>query len=136
MALKIGKDEAELRRGVVAACRSLSDLGLNRGTSGNVSVRHGKKMLISPTGIPYDELKPADVVRMSLDSTDYVWDGKLNRDAESLLVIKTAPDRREALTAALLRIHPYEVPEVVVLDVAAGNPRYLEWVGAMTRPQA
>jgi periplasmic divalent cation tolerance protein len=63
----------------------------------------------------------------------YVWEGKLNRDAESLLIIKTAPDRLPALQEAILRAHPYQVPEVVVLDVKGGNPKYLEWVAAMTR---
>ena len=63
----------------------------------------------------------------------YVWEGKLNRDAESLLVIKTAPDRREDLTQGILRLHPYEVPEVVVLEATGGSARYLEWVEAMTR---
>jgi periplasmic divalent cation tolerance protein len=66
----------------------------------------------------------------------YVWDGKLNRDAESLLIAKTAPDRKDALREALLGAHPYEVPEVVEIEIAGGNPRYLEWVAASTRPRS
>jgi len=63
----------------------------------------------------------------------YIWEGKLNRDAESLLLIKTTPERLETLTAALLEAHPYDVPEVVSLEITGGNARYLEWVAAMTR---
>ncbi len=65
----------------------------------------------------------------------YFWEGELNRDAESLLLIKTTPDRLEALTSAILGAHPYEVPEVVAVDIAGGNSRYLDWVAEMTRPQ-
>lgn len=64
----------------------------------------------------------------------YFWDGKLNRDAESLLVVKTAPDRVAALKDALLRAHPYEVPEMIEVPIRGGNERYLEWVLASTRP--
>lgn len=65
----------------------------------------------------------------------YFWEGKLQNDAESLLLIKTAPGRLEALTAAILRAHPYQVPEVIALEVAGGNPRYLEWVAESSAPQ-
>jgi len=65
----------------------------------------------------------------------YIWEGKLNRDPESLLVIKTAADRRGDLRDAILRIHPYQVPEIVELDVGGGNPAYLAWVHGSTRPR-
>jgi L-fuculose-phosphate aldolase len=130
MALKIGKDEADLRRGVVAACRSLSELGLNRGTSGNVSVRHGKNMLISPTGIPYDELKSADVARMSLDSTDYVWEGKLTPSSEWRFhhdILNARPDMQAVVHthstyATVLAIAGREIPAVHYMIAAAGGP--------------
>ncbi len=64
----------------------------------------------------------------------YFWDGKLNRDLESLLVVKTAPDRLPALRAVLLGAHPYQVPEVIEVPITGGNDRYLEWVLASTRP--
>ena len=58
----------------------------------------------------------------------YRWEGKLQKDEESLLVIKCARARVEAATAALVAAHPYDVPEVIALDVAAGHPPYLDWV--------
>ncbi|MFI5325135.1 MAG: divalent-cation tolerance protein CutA [Candidatus Rokuibacteriota bacterium] len=58
----------------------------------------------------------------------YRWKGRLERDAEVLLVIKTRGERFEDLKAALLAEHPYEVPELVALPIAAGHERYLEWL--------
>jgi L-fuculose-phosphate aldolase len=56
-----------LRRAVVATARRMNSSGLNRGTSGNVSVRAGGGFLVTPSGFPYDEMTPADVVAMTLD---------------------------------------------------------------------
>jgi len=64
----------------------------------------------------------------------YFWEGKLNRDAESLLLIKTIPSRLESLKEALLAAHPYQVPEVIAVDVTGGNPLYLSWVAELSRP--
>ncbi len=58
----------------------------------------------------------------------YRWEGKVERAAESLLVIKCPRDRAEAVTGALVKEHPYEVPEVIVLKVKGGNSKYLDWV--------
>jgi L-fuculose-phosphate aldolase len=58
-----------LREELIHTCRSMAGLGLAKGTSGNVSVRHGEGFLISPTGIGYDELKPEQLVQMRWDGT-------------------------------------------------------------------
>lgn len=58
----------------------------------------------------------------------YRWQGKLERSDEVLLVIKSRADLRERLREALVAIHPYDLPEVVELDVAGGHPPYLDWV--------
>jgi periplasmic divalent cation tolerance protein len=63
----------------------------------------------------------------------YRWKGRLERDAEVLLVIKTRGERFEELKAALLAEHPYEVPELVALPIAAGHERYLEWLAESVR---
>jgi periplasmic divalent cation tolerance protein len=60
----------------------------------------------------------------------YRWKGAVERDEERLLVIKTTAERVEALKAALPAMHPYELPELVVLPVAGGLGPYLDWVGA------
>ena len=60
----------------------------------------------------------------------YRWKGKLETEEERLLVIKTRADGFEALRAALVAHHPYEVPVVLALPVAAGHAPYLEWLDA------
>jgi periplasmic divalent cation tolerance protein len=58
----------------------------------------------------------------------YRWKGAVERDTECQMVIKTTRDRLGALEARLREIHPYELPEVVVLAVESGNDAYLRWV--------
>ena len=65
----------------------------------------------------------------------YRWQGKVEEDSEALLIIKTARDSVEALKAAIRQLHPYEVPELIVLPIEAGATAYLEWVGEQVGPQ-
>ena len=58
----------------------------------------------------------------------YRWKGEVQRDDEALLVIKTTRAGVAALKDALPEIHPYEVPELVVLEVRGGSDAYLRWV--------
>ena len=58
----------------------------------------------------------------------YRWRGKVERSAETLLVIKTAAGRFAALRRAILSLHPYECPEIIALPVFAGHAPYLGWV--------
>lgn len=60
-------DRAALREAVADAARRLNLLGINQGTSGNVSARAGKDVLITPTGVAYDAITAADIVAMDLD---------------------------------------------------------------------
>lgn len=63
------RDERIARESVVAAARALDAQGLNRGTSGNVSVRFRDGLLITPSGMPTDRTGPDDVVPMAFDGT-------------------------------------------------------------------
>ena len=58
----------------------------------------------------------------------YSWKGGIETDDELLLVIKTRRERLEELRAALVEMHPYEVPELIAVGVEAGNPAYLQWL--------
>ncbi|RME03475.1 MAG: divalent-cation tolerance protein CutA [Planctomycetota bacterium] len=63
----------------------------------------------------------------------YWWGGKIEREEESLLIIKT---HRECMDLLMLRVrqwHPYEVPEVIALPILEGNPDYLDWMGKVLR---
>jgi periplasmic divalent cation tolerance protein len=58
----------------------------------------------------------------------YRWKGRVERDEERLLVIKTTAARFEALKAAVLALHPNEVPELIALSITAGHEPYLGWL--------
>jgi periplasmic divalent cation tolerance protein len=60
----------------------------------------------------------------------YSWKGETRDDAESILLIKTTAERAPALARRLGELHPYEVPELVAIELAdgEGNPEYLAWV--------
>jgi periplasmic divalent cation tolerance protein len=66
----------------------------------------------------------------------YRWHGKVQRDSEVLLVIKTTQDRLHELTERVRRLHPYELPEIIAVPVCGGLPDYLQWVIQCTSPDA
>lgn len=57
----------DLRRKVIETCLAMNALGINQGTSGNVSVRTDEGFLITASGVPYAKMKPEQVVEMDLD---------------------------------------------------------------------
>jgi len=58
----------------------------------------------------------------------YRWKGAIERDAERQIVIKTTVECVDALHARLRQLHPYELPEFLVLRVEGGSDAYLRWV--------
>ena len=58
----------------------------------------------------------------------YRWKGEIQEDGEKLLIIKTLPDRIDELTARLHAIHPYDVPEFVVVESHSVSEKYGEWL--------
>ena len=64
----------------------------------------------------------------------YRWKGKIERARESVLVIKTRAALVRRIERRVRELHPYEVPEILALPVAAGEARYLRWLGESTRP--
>ena len=58
----------------------------------------------------------------------YRWKGKVETGREYLLVMKTTASRLKELEEEVKKVHSYEVPEFVVLEVAAGSKEYLRWV--------
>jgi periplasmic divalent cation tolerance protein len=64
----------------------------------------------------------------------YRWQGQVHVDDERQLVIKTSSDRVEALQLRLRALHPYELPEFLVIDVASGSQPYLAWLSQATTP--
>ncbi len=63
----------------------------------------------------------------------YRWNGELQDDAECLLLLKTQADRSQEAISTLVDLHPYDLPEVIALDVTEGHQDYLDWLIEMTR---
>jgi periplasmic divalent cation tolerance protein len=63
----------------------------------------------------------------------YRWEGHIEQEAERQLIIKTTRDRTLALWDRVRELHPYEVPEFVVVPIVDGNDAYLRWIGESTR---
>ena len=74
-----------------------------------------------------EELAACVNVRPSMIST-YRWNGVIERDVERQVVIKTTRDRVPALQARLCELHPYELPEFLVVSIAGGGESYLDWI--------
>ena len=64
----------------------------------------------------------------------YRWEGAIEEDAEVLLVVKTRADRAGDLVDRVIELHPYDLPEVVMLPAVGGSPAYLDWVREEAAP--
>ena len=65
----------------------------------------------------------------------YRWQGRVEEEGEQLLLIKTADARVDALRERLFALHPYEVPEFVVLPIGATSDAYGAWLLASVAPE-
>jgi periplasmic divalent cation tolerance protein len=63
----------------------------------------------------------------------YRWAGKVEQAREVLLLIKSRRALSKRLMARVRALHSYDVPEVVTIPIASGNPAYLRWVSDSTR---
>ncbi len=60
----------------------------------------------------------------------YTWDGRVERDTEDLLIVKTRADLFDRLKDTVQSLHGYDVPEIVAVPVVEGSESYLEWMTA------
>jgi periplasmic divalent cation tolerance protein len=65
----------------------------------------------------------------------YRWKGSVERGEERQVVIKTTKDRVPALQSRLAELHPYELPEFLVVTVDGGSEAYLRWVANSSTPR-
>lgn len=62
----------------------------------------------------------------------YRWEGHVEQDTERQVIVKTSRERVVALWDRIRELHPYEVPEFVVLSITDGSDAYLRWLGEST----
>jgi periplasmic divalent cation tolerance protein len=59
----------------------------------------------------------------------FIWEEKLCNGDEELLIIKTEKGMAERLMARIRELHSYQLPEMIMLKIAGGDERYLQWIG-------
>lgn len=64
----------------------------------------------------------------------YKWQGALEEQRETLLIIKSSESASASLTERVRELHPYDVPEVLALPAVGGNGDYLDWVRSESKP--
>ncbi len=124
------KAELELRKGIIAACRSMNSLGINQGTSGNISARYGARMLITPTSVPYDELGPRDIMSTPIKGDGGTWDGPRGPSSEwrfHLAIMQGKPEvnavvHTHSIYATAFAICNKPIPAVHYMVGISGGP--------------
>ena len=119
-------NEREKRQSIIDACRSMNALGINQGTSGNISLRHGKGLLITPTSVPYETMQPEQIVFMDLDGS---FDPAQRPSSEwrfHLDILKARPEVNAVVHAhptysTILAIMGLEIPPIHYMIAVAGG---------------
>ena len=135
-------DEFALRRRIIEACLTMNARGFNQGKSGNVSVRFGESILITPTSLPYEQLTPEDLAQMPINGEYGSWVGPHAPSTEwrfHLDIVRSRPEvgaivHTHSLYATVLGICGREIPAIhyMIVDVRWANSARLP----RTRPSA
>lgn len=126
---KVTMTENQLRKKIIALCLQMNATGLNQGTSGNISARYKDFMLITPSGIAYDELKPADIAKMRIDgdTSDYTGPSKPSSEWHfHRAILKAKPDlhaiiHTHSTFAAVVSIARSDIPACHYMIAAFGG---------------
>lgn len=116
----------ELRQGIIDTCLEMNRSGLNQGTSGNVSHRIDGGMLITPTSLPYDQMKPEDIVEMAWDAT---YEGRHRPSSEWRFhrdILMSRPDvnvvlHTHSIYCTTLAVHERGIPAFHYMVAVAGG---------------
>ena len=114
------------RRAIIAAARRMNALGLNHGTSGNVGFRVGERFLVTPSGLDYDAMTPADIVEMRFDGSHAgtrrpTSEWRFHRDILAARPEVDAVLHSHAVHCTALAVHGMEIPAVHYMVAAAGG---------------
>jgi L-fuculose-phosphate aldolase len=119
-------NEQKKRQLIIDACRSMNALGINQGTSGNISLRHDSGLLITPTSVPYETMQPEQIVFMDLDGS---FDPAQRPSSEwqfHLDILKARPEVNAVVHAhppysTILAIMGLEIPPIHYMIACAGG---------------
>ncbi len=119
--------ETEKRKAVIAHCLKMNRSGLNQGTSGNISIRHGDGMLITPTSTPYEDLIPESIAYVHMDGSA---DGPLAPSSEwrfhrDILAVRDDVDaivHAHPTYCTILAIHGRGIPAIHYMIAVFGGP--------------
>jgi L-fuculose-phosphate aldolase len=110
-----------LRDSIIRTAREINALGINQGTAGNISVRDGDAMLITPSGIPFTTITPEMIAIVSLVESDLVFEGPLEPSTEWRFHRDILRARRDV--NAVVHTHPLYATTLSVLrrDIPAAH---------------
>ncbi|MBI5261357.1 MAG: L-fuculose-phosphate aldolase [Bradyrhizobium sp.] len=119
-------DETRKRQAIIDACRRMNALGINQGTSGNISVRHRDGLLITPTSVPYDAMTPEQIVFMAMDGSFEPGQKPSSEWRFHLDILHARGDVNAVVHAhppyaTILAIMGMEIPAVHYMIAAAGG---------------
>ena len=122
-------DETELniREEIIRTGIRMNELDINQGTSGNISVRWKEGILLTPTGIPYEELQPEDICHQSWNGK---VEGKLEISSEWRFHLAIQKNRKDVNAVVhthsnhttALAIQEMEIPAIHYMVAAGGGP--------------
>jgi L-fuculose-phosphate aldolase len=119
-------NEEAKRQSIIDACREMNRLGINQGTSGNISLRHGDGMLITPTSVPYETMQPDQIVFMRLDGAPDAGqrpssEWRFHRDILKARSEVNAVVHAHPPYATILAIMGREIPPIHYMIACAGG---------------
>jgi L-fuculose-phosphate aldolase len=100
----VGTKEKDLRAAIVAQCRAISAAGLSPGSTGNISARFGDALIITPSAVPYEALRPELLTTMPLNGEYGAWSGPLKPSTEWRFHLDIM--RARADVGAIVHSHP------------------------------
>ncbi len=119
-------DETDKRQSIIDACRRMNELGINQGTSGNISLRHQDGMLVTPTSVPYDQMSIEQIVFMRFDGS-FAHAQKPSSEWRFHLDIMRSRSEVNAVVhahppyATILSIMGLQIPPIHYMIAAAGG---------------
>lgn len=118
--------DTELRQSVIQACNDMNAHGLNQGTSGNISVRQPGGMLVTPSGVAYDQMQPEDLVFVS-DDGEFADDAVPSSEWRfHLAALRARPEagavvHNHAMHSAIVAILNQPIPAIHYMIATAGG---------------